>query len=390
MPGNSFGKMFRITTFGESHGPLIGVVVDGVPAGLPISEDDINFELSFRRPGYAYTSPRREQDRAKIVSGVFNGRTTGAPIAIVVENTDVDSSYYEKMKYTPRPGHADLPYIFRYGFENWDYRGGGRASGRETVARVAAGAIAKKLLMLLDTKVAGCVEAVDGTRIKEGITFEDVLKSRCRRFRACKEEYEVTFQKILEEAIKEGDSVGALVRVVVDGVPRGLGEPVFDKLKADLAKAVMSIPAVIGFELGIGFEAAYKRGSEVSDELIVVNGDIRWRNNFYGGIVGGISTGEQIVFRCVFKPTSSIRKPIKTVDIRTLEEKTIVVEGRHDPCIGIRGVAVVEAMTAITLVDHAIRSGLIPSTRLSQKDVDVVEDRWKRYREICQHGEGYQ
>lgn len=387
MPGNSFGKIFRVTTFGESHGPLVGVVIDGVPAGLPISEDDINYELFFRRPGGYFVSPRRELDKARIVSGVFNGKSTGAPITIIVENVDVDSRYYESIKYTPRPGHADLPYIFRYGFDNWDYRGGGRASGRETVARVVAGAIAKKLLMLLNTQIAGCIESLGWIRIDREITFLDALKSRCRKTRACREDYDSIFQNVLETIINEGDSVGAIVRVVVDGVPKGLGEPVFDKLKADLAKAIMSIPGVIGFELGIGFEATRKRGSEVSDELVVINNEIRWKHNFYGGILGGISTGEQIVFKCAFKPTSSIRKPIKTIDLRTLEEAMITVEGRHDPCIGIRGVVVVEAMTAITLVDHAMRSGLIPSTKLSQKDVEIIENGWKRYRSLCQHGE---
>ena len=390
MPGNSFGKLFRVTTFGESHGPLIGVVIDGVPACLPISEDDINYELSFRRPGSRYTSRRSEEDRARIVSGVFNGRTTGAPLTIVIENKDVDSSYYEKIRYTPRPNHADLAYIFRYGFENWDYRGGGRASGRETVARVAAGAVAKKLLMLLNTEIAACIDCMGPIRISERIGFEDAKCAKCLETRACKKEYDKVFAKLLDEVTRDGDSVGATVKVFVNNVPRGLGEPVFDKIKADLAKAILSIPGVIGFELGIGFEAATKRGSEVSDELIVIGNEIHWKHNFYGGILGGITTGEQIVFRCVFKPTSSIRKPIKTVDIRTLEEKYIVVEGRHDPCIAIRGVSVVEAMTAIVLVDHAMRSGLIPTTKLSQRDSEIISERWERYKRLCMHGEASQ
>jgi chorismate synthase len=380
MPGNSFGKLFRVTTFGESHGPLIGVVIDGVPAGLPLTEDDINFELQFRRPGGPYTSQRAEEDRARIVSGVMNGRTTGAPITIVIENRDVDSSYYEDLRFTPRPNHADMAYIFKYGLENWDYRGGGRASGRETVARVTAGAVAKKLLMLLGTHVATCVESMGGETISSEISFEDALKSRSLPTRACKKEFDERFRSLLKRVISEGDSVGAIVRGLAIGVPRGLGEPVFDKVKADLAKAMLSIPGVIGFEIGLGFTAAMKKGSEVADELIVVNGDVRWKRNVYGGILGGITTGEPIVFRVAFKPTSSIKKPMKTIDLRTMTQVEVVVRGRHDPCIGIRGAAVVEAMTALVLVDHAMRACLIPTTRLSQRDAEVITDRWERYR----------
>ena len=389
MPGNSFGKIFKVTTFGESHGVLIGVVVDGVPAGLPLTEDDINFELKFRRPGALYTSPRIEEDKARIVSGVLNGRTTGAPIAIVVENRDVDTSYYEEIKYTPRPNHADMAYIFRYGFENWDYRGGGRASGRETVARVAAGAIAKKLLMLIGTQVASCVESIGEATIDGDIDFENALKSRLLSTRACRKEYDEKFRVLLELISSEGDSVGAVIRGIVIDVPRGLGEPVFDKVKADLAKAMFSIPGVVGFEIGLGFNAALKRGSEVMDEIVVMNGDIRWKKNIYGGILGGVTTGEPIVFRVAFKPTSSLKKPVRTVDLRTMKEVEIVVKGRHDPCIGIRGAAVVEAMTALVLVDHAMRSGLIPTTKLSQKDIEIISERWERYRR-CLLGQGYQ
>jgi len=389
MPGNSFGKIFKVTTFGESHGVLIGVVVDGVPAGLPLTEDDINFELKFRRPGALYTSPRMEEDKARIVSGVLNGRTTGAPVAIVVENRDVDTSYYEEIKYTPRPNHADMAYIFRYGFENWDYRGGGRASGRETVARVAAGAIAKKLLMLIGTQVASCVESIGEETINRDIDFENALKSRLLPTRACRKEYDEKFRALLELISSEGDSVGAVIRGIVIDVPRGLGEPVFDKVKADLAKAMFSIPGVVGFEIGLGFNAALKRGSEVMDEIVVMNGDIRWKKNIYGGILGGVTTGEPIVFRVAFKPTSSIKKPMRTVDLRTMKEVEIVVRGRHDPCIGIRGAAVVEAMAALVLVDHAMRSGLIPTTKLSQKDIEIISERWERYRR-CLLGQGSQ
>ncbi len=391
MPGNSFGKMFRIMTFGESHGVAVGVVIDGVPAGLPISPSDIEYELGFRRPGSIYTSQRAESDRVEILSGVFNGRSTGMPIAVIVRNVDVDSSYYEEIRYTPRPGHADLPYILRYGLENWDYRGGGRASGRETVARVVASAIAKKLLLLLDTWIAGCIRSLGTIVIGSETNFENALRSRCSPVRPCDASYDKAFRDLIERVARSGDSIGAVVEVIVKNPPVGIGEPVFDKIKADLAKAVMSIPGVVGFEIGLGFEYARRFGSEVMDEIIVKDGRVRWRYNYAGGILGGITTGEPIVFRCAFKPTSSINsRPYKTIDIRTMERKEIVIRGRYDPCIAIRGVSVVESMTAIVLVDHAIRSGLIPPVRLSERDVSIIEDRWRRYREICMHMEGSQ
>ncbi len=385
MPGNSFGKLFKITTFGESHGPAVGVVVDGVPAGLPLDSSDIEYELSFRRPGYRMVSPRMEEDRVEILSGVFNGRTTGMPITIIVRNTDIDSSYYEEIRFSPRPGHADLPYITRYGFANWDYRGGGRASGRETVARVAAGAIAKKLLMALDVWIAGCIVSIGDVEIVDEIVFEEALSSRCSPVKPCLKKYEKIFIDMIENIIKVGDSYGAIVQVFVKNPPAGLGEPVFDKIKADLAKAVMSIPGVVGFEVGLGFKYAKTKGSSVLDEIVVKDSGIGWRYNYSGGILGGITTGEPIVFRCAFKPTSSIRMPQKTIDLRTLEEKTISIRGRHDPCIGIRGVAVVEAMTALVIVDHAMRSGLIPLVKIPDSIADTISNRWKRYRELCMH-----
>lgn len=383
MPGSSFGERFRIATFGESHGPALGVIVDGVPAGLPLSEDDVNYELSFRRPGAPLTSSRREEDRAEIVSGVFRGKTTGAPIALLIRNADVDSTPYEELKRTPRPGHADLPYILKYGLENWDYRGGGRASGRETVARVAAGAIAKKLLMLLEVHIAGCVRSLGGLEVHEPLDFSDVARARCRPAKCCSEKFEAEFENALTKAAEGGDSLGAVVEVRVNNVPPGLGEPVFDKIKADLAKAVMSIPGVVGFEVGLGFEFARRRGSEVLDEIYHDGRRFRWRFNYCGGVLGGLTTGEPLIFRCAFKPTSSIGRPQRTVDVVTLEERVIAVRGRHDPCIALRGVAAVEAMAAVVLVDHALRSGLIPSNRLTQREAELIEERWMRYRRIC-------
>ncbi|MCS7110673.1 MAG: chorismate synthase [Ignisphaera sp.] len=383
MPGNSFGKLLRVTTFGESHGAAVGAVIDGVPAGLPLDSSDIQYELSFRRPGHHLVSPRREEDKVEILSGVFNGRTTGAPIAIIVRNTDVDSSYYEELKFTPRPGHADLPYIIRYGFENWDYRGGGRASGRETVARVAAGAIAKKLLAALDVWIAGCVRSIGDVEVADDVGFEDALHSRCSPVRSCSKKYEAAFISVIESAVREGDSYGAIVEVFVKNPPAGLGEPVFDKIKADLAKAIMSIPGAVGFEIGLGFRYARAKGSVVMDEIVIQNSRVGWRYNYSGGVLGGITTGEPIVMRCAFKPTSSIKKPQKTVDMRTLEERTIVVKGRHDPCIGVRAVAVVEAMTALVIADHAMRSGFLPLVKIPSDMVSTISSRWRWYRGVC-------
>lgn len=383
MPGNSFGELFRITTFGESHGPEVGVVIDGVPAGLYLSKDDIQFELLFRRPGRQYVTGRREKDEPEIVSGIYNGRTTGAPITIIVKNTDVISSLYEEIRYKPRPGHADLPYIMKYGYENWDYRGGGRASARETVSRVAAGAIAKKLLMLTNTVIAGHLKSLGPIELNEDVTFDEILCSKYSPVRASKKWLEEKFEELIKQATVEGDSWGGIAEIVVKNPPSGLGEPVFDKLKADLAKAILSIPAVTGFEYGLGFKAGKMRGSEANDEIIVKDGRLRWKNNTSGGILGGLSNGEDIVLRCAFKPTSSIRKPQKTVDLRTYEETTISVIGRHDPAVAIRGVSVAEAMVALVLVDHAMRADYIPTVKLTEEQAKVIEERWRRYVESC-------
>lgn len=390
MPGNTFGRMLRITTFGESHGAAVGVIIDGVPAGLYLNEDDIAFELAFRKPGRLYVSGRREDDKPEILSGVFNGRTTGAPIAVIIRNTDAISKHYEEIRYKPRPGHADLPYIIRYGYENWDYRGGGRASARETVARVVGGAIAKKLLMLTNTWIAGHLKSLGPFEVSDCPSFEEILCSRTSPVRACRKDVEKIYEDLLMQAMKEGDSYGGIAEIVVKNPPEGLGEPVFDKIKADLAKAILSIPAVVGFEYGLGFRAARMKGSETSDEIIIRNGKPRWRNNYSGGILGGITTGEDIIIRCAFKPTSSIRKPQRTIDLRTMEETTISVIGRHDPAVAIRGVSVAEAMTALVIADHAIRSGVINPVRISSSEASEIEERWRRYREACGHSQGSQ
>lgn len=330
MPGNSFGQMFRITTFGESHGPAVGVVVDGCPAGLEIGREEIQDELDKRRPGQSkLTTQRQEEDRVEILSGVFENKTLGTPIALLVRNEDAQLESYESIKDKYRPGHADYVYDVKYGFRDW--RGGGRASARETLARVAAGAIAKKLLRQIGVKIIGEVAQV-GNAVDQN-----------------------EFAREIENARANGDSVGGVVRVIVKNVPVGLGEPVFDKLSADFAKAMVSIPAVKGFEIGNGFSCVEKFGSENNDEMEVRNGAVRTKTNHAGGIVGGISNGEDIVMRVAFKPTSSIAKKQQTVD-SSGKEVIIEVCGRHDPCVALRAVPVVEAMAALVLADHYLLS----------------------------------
>ncbi len=378
--GNSLGRIFRITTFGESHGKALGVVIDGIPSGLMINEDDIFFELKFRRPGSIYTSTRKEEDIPIILSGTFNGRTTGMPLSIIIENKDAKPIHYEEIKYKPRPGHADITYIEKYGYENWDYRGGGRSSGRETVSRVAAGAIAKKLLLLTNTMISGYIKKAGDFQIENTPEFNEVLCSRNSPVRTIRNKEE-DLMKLIESLRKEGDSIGGIVEVIVKNPPKSLGEPVFDKLKADLAKSVLSIPGVVGFEYGMGFDSYKYKGSEVIDEIYYDEG-FRLRKNISGGILGGISTGEDIILRVAFKPTSSIAKEQKTVDLRDLKPTTLSVIGRHDPCIAIRGVSVVESMVAITLIDHYMLSGIIPR-KLSEEQSNIIEKRWLEYKQKC-------
>ncbi len=380
MAGNSFGLMFRITTFGESHGKAIGVVVDGVPAGLPLSCEDIYRELILRRPGHKYSTSRRELDFPEIVSGVFRGVTSGGPVTVIIWNRDVDSSPYEELKYTPRPGHADLQMIRKYGLDAWDYRGGGRASGRETAARVAAGAIAKKLLCSLGVLIIGYVRSIGKLRLDKDVQdIQTLMRARLSPVKTFDPEFERKIMNLIDEVKRRGDSVGGCVEVVAFNVPPGLGEPVFDKLKADIAKAMMSIPGTVGVEFGLGIKLSEMYGSEAADSLIVKDGYVRYLRNVQGGIVGGISTGEPIIVRVYFKPTSSIGLGLRTVDIRKLREVEIKVKGRHDPCIAIRAVPVVEAMLAIVLVDHAMRCGLISTDRLTLREVKNIEKYWDIY-----------
>ncbi|AKB35069.1 Chorismate synthase [Methanosarcina siciliae C2J] len=363
MAGNIFGQMFRITTWGESHGRAVGVVVDGLPAGLCISEADIQKELDKRRPGQSEVStPRSEADRVEILSGIFEGMSTGTPISMLVWNSDARSSSYDAIKNTPRPGHADFTYMARYGIR--DHRGGGRSSARETIGRVAGGALAKLLLSSYGIQIAGHVLELGGIRAKP-LSFEEILENvektpvRCADLEAA--------EKMLEKVAalwQERDSVGGIVELIVKGVPAGLGEPVFDRLDADIAKALMSIPAVKGFEIGAGFEVARMRGSEMNDPFRMEEGEITCSKNNAGGILGGISSGLDIVCRAAVKPTPSIGKVQQTVDLTTMENTEIAIKGRHDPTIPPRMVPVAEAMVALVLADHMLRSGFINSRTL--------------------------
>ena len=350
MSGSSFGKLFKITTWGESHGRGLGVVIEGCPAGLPIKESEIQLELNRRRTGQSkVTTTRKEGDQIQIMSGVFKGKTTGTPISLLVENEDADSSKYELIKDLYRPGHADYTYDMKYGFR--DYRGGGRSSARETVGRVAAGAIAKKLLARERIKIIGFTRQV-GKHIAKNIDYREIENNIVR----CPD------NKIAEKMInsimrarKKGDSLGGVVEVIAQGVPAGLGEPVFDRLDADLAKAVMSMPAVKGVEIGVGFQSAIMTGSECNDVFAMKNKKVITTTNNAGGILGGISNGMDIVIRLVVKPTSSINKAQDTVTQQG-KKAEIRVEGRHDPCVATRAVPIAEAMVAITLIDHLYRA----------------------------------
>ena len=350
MSGSSFGKLFKITTWGESHGRGLGVVIEGCPAGLPIKESEIQLELNRRRTGQSkVTTTRKEGDQIQIMSGVFKGKTTGTPISLLVENEDADSSKYELIKDLYRPGHADYTYDMKYGFR--DYRGGGRSSARETVGRVAAGAIAKKLLAREKIKIIGFTRQV-GKHIAKNIDYREIENNIVR----CPD------NKIAEKMInsimrarKKGDSLGGVVEVIAQGVPAGLGEPVFDRLDADLAKAVMSMPAVKGVEIGVGFQSAIMTGSECNDVFVMKNKKVTTATNNAGGILGGISNGMDIVIRLVVKPTSSINKAQDTVTQQG-KKAEIRVEGRHDPCVAPRAVPIAEAMVAITLIDHLYRA----------------------------------
>ena len=361
MAGNSIGQFFRVTTFGESHGLALGSIVDGVPPGIPLTEADIQHDLDRRRPGTSrYTTQRREPDQVKILSGVFEGVTTGTSIGLLIENTDQRSQDYGAIKDLFRPGHADYTYEQKYGQR--DYRGGGRSSARETAMRVAAGAIAKKYLQMKHGVVVRgylsqigdvACELKDWSIVEENPFFcpdADKLEALDELMRGLK---------------KEGDSIGAKVTVMADNVPPGLGEPVFDRLDADLAHALMSINAVKGVEIGDGFAVVNQRGSQHRDEIRHDG----FQSNHAGGILGGISSGQTISANLAMKPTSSITVPGKTIT-RDGEEVEMITKGRHDPCVGIRAVPIAEAMMAIVLMDHLLRQ------RAQNGDVNSSVPRW--------------
>jgi chorismate synthase len=360
MAGNTFGRHFRIMTFGESHGPAIGVVLDGVRPGLRIDANEIQRELDRRRPGQSrMTTQRKEADQVEILSGVFEGKTTGTPLCMMIRNTDQRPKAYEKIKDMFRPGHAGYTYLAKYGIS--DYRGGGRSSGRETASRVAAGAIAKQILAGKGITIAGYTVEVGGIRAQR----RDLSVVESNPLRCCDPDAAREMEEYVMAVRKEGDSVGGIVEVVVQNPPVGLGEPVFDKLEADLAKALMSIGAVKGFEVGNGFASARLRGSENNDPMYIEGGTrrVRTRSNNAGGIAGGISNGEEIVLRIAVKPTSSILKEQETV---TTDGKPAVisVEGRHDPCICPRIVPVAESMVALTILDHLTRQQILRRTTM--------------------------
>lgn len=350
MAGNTFGKLFTVTSFGESHGPAIGGIVDGCPPGLTIDVADLQRELDRRRPGQSrYTTQRREPDTVEILSGVFEGVTTGTPIGLLIRNVDHRSRDYDRIKALFRPGHADYVYMQKYGRR--DYRGGGRSSARETAVRVAAGAIAKRYLATrLGIEIFGYVERIGDLKIEK---FDPEFVASNPFF--CPDPDAVPrFEGLIDRLRKEGDSVGAAVVVTATGAPPGLGDPVFDRLDAAIASAMMSINAAKGVEIGSGFDSVRQRGSEHRDEMVPKG----FLSNNAGGILGGISTGQQIFARVAFKPTSSIRIAGRTID-ESGEEGEIVTTGRHDPCVGIRAVPIAEAMLALVVMDYYLRQQAI-------------------------------
>ncbi|TVQ72036.1 MAG: chorismate synthase [Oceanospirillales bacterium] len=347
MSGNTIGKLFTFTSCGESHGPALAAIVDGCPPGIPLTEEDLQIDLDRRKPGTSrHTTQRREADEVRILSGVFEGRTTGTPIGLLIENTDQRSKDYSEIKDTYRPAHADYVYDHKYGFR--DYRGGGRSSARETAMRVAGGAIAKKVLSQLGVTVRGYLSQLGPIAIDpQRFDWDQVSENPFFSPDADAAEKMADYMDALR---KEGNSVGARISVVASGVPVGLGEPIFDRLDAELAHALMSINAVKGVEIGDGFAVVAQKGTEHRDEMTPEG----FLSNHAGGILGGISTGQDIIAHIALKPTSSMRLPGKSINNRG-EAVEVITKGRHDPCVGIRATPIAEAMMAMTLVDHLLR-----------------------------------
>lgn len=354
MAGNSFGQFFRITTFGESHGAAIGVVVDGCPAGVDFDLAFIQQQMDRRRPGQsALSTDRNEADRVEVLSGVFDGKTTGTPVAMLLRNADQRSGDYDALKDIYRPSHADYTYEARYGLR--DHRGGGRSSARETAARVAAGALAQLLLRQWGVHIQAYVSAVGPIALEKPYTQLDLAQIDANAVRCPDAATASQMEALITQLKAEGDSVGGIITCIASGLPAGWGEPVFDKLEADLAKGMLSINAVKGFEIGSGFAAAAGRGSAFNDAFELRDGRVRTQSNHSGGIQGGISNGEEVYFRVAFKPVATIGKSQQT--LTTSGEATqLQAKGRHDPCVVPRAVPIVEAMTALVLADHALRA----------------------------------
>ena len=373
MAGNSIGSFFKITTFGESHGRAVGVLIDGVKPLIPVSESEIQKELDRRRPGQSrITTPRKEIDKVEILSGIFEGKTLGTPVCMLIWNKDQNPKAYDNLKDIFRPGHAGYTYLAKFGIQ--DYRGGGRASGRETAGRVAAGALAKQILSRAGIKITAYTKQI-GKIIIKSIDLDEIENNpvRCPDPAAAKR-----MEKEILKAQRDGDSVGGIIEAVVNNCPPGLGDPVFDKLEADLAKALLSVPAIKGFEVGSGFASATMKGSENNDEFFKERktGRVRTKTNFAGGILGGISNGEDIVVRVAVKPTSSISKQQETIDGKG-RKRLVRIEGRHDPCICPRIVPVVESMIALVLADHLMRQKSIrkpDSIKRIREEIDIIDD----------------
>lgn len=354
MAGNTFGKLFQLTTFGESHGVAIGGVIDGCPAGLEVDYEFIQQQLDYRKPGQSkITTQRKEEDKVEFLSGIFEGKTTGTPIGFIIKNKDQKSKDYAHIKSTYRPSHADYTYEKKYGLR--DYRGGGRSSARETASRVVAGAIAQLLLKKEGVEIHSYVQQVGSVSLLKEFEELDFNRIFGNDVRCPDEEVAKQMTSLIEKVKKEGDTIGGSIQTLVKNCPVGLGEVVFDKLHADLAKGMMSINAVKGFEYGSGFCAPEMKGSQHNDELINEDGNIKTRTNYSGGIQGGISNGENIYFRTAFKPVATIMRDQKSID-QSGEETTIKGKGRHDACVVPRAVPIVTAMTALVLADHYLRN----------------------------------
>ena len=371
MGSNSIGKEFVVTCFGESHGRCVGATIDGCPAGLPFSEEDIQKELDKRLPkNEEIVSTRREKDTIELLSGIYEGFTTGAPICVLVWNKEVNSDDYDAIKHTPRPGHADYPVRIKYlGFN--DHRGGGRFSGRLTVAFIMAGAIAKKLLQLAGIEVFAYTTEIGGVKMQVTPSIESIKSNTYESSVRCPDsQVALKMEEAILNAKNEGDSVGGIIECVASNVLPGIGEPLFDSLDAELAKMLFDVPAVKGVEFGIGFEVAQLKGSDNNDSYVMRNGEVEAVTNNAGGVLGGLSSGMPVVVRVAIKPTPSISKEQKTVDLLNMVDTTVQVKGRHDPCIVPKAVPVIEASVAVVLLDQLLRAGLIPKVL----GVEAVEE----------------